>query len=152
MARETTAPQNAHRSRLQVRWSDQDLNHHVNNARTLTLIEEARVRAGRAWSGTTPDGGDEDSRVVRNLSVEFNRPINYQDDVDGDTMVDAQVWITRIGNTSYTVCHELLQDGAVCAYAEAVIVMLAKIERTPTPITSEIGAGLARFQDPSFSN
>ncbi|MBB1012843.1 acyl-CoA thioesterase, partial [Dietzia kunjamensis] len=28
---------------MPVRWSDQDLYHHVNHARMITLIEEARI-------------------------------------------------------------------------------------------------------------
>ena len=48
---------------IQVRWSDEDRYGHVNNARLLTLTEEARVRATRAWSGVTP--GRDVHRVVR---------------------------------------------------------------------------------------
>ena len=38
---------------LQLRWSDEDRYGHVNNARLLTLAEEARVRALAAWATTT---------------------------------------------------------------------------------------------------
>lgn len=30
---------------LPVRWSDQDVNGHVNNARVVTLLEELRIAA-----------------------------------------------------------------------------------------------------------
>src|SRR5699024_1295251 len=56
------APQNAFRCELQLRWSDQDLLGHVNNARTVTLAEEARVRADTAWFDDAAKVG---SRVVR---------------------------------------------------------------------------------------
>lgn len=33
---------------LALRWSDQDANGHLNNARIVTLMEESRVRFTRA--------------------------------------------------------------------------------------------------------
>lgn len=140
------APENAYRCSLQIRWSDQDLNRHVNNAKVLTLVEEARARAGRVWSGSNPDGGGGDPRVLRSLRTEFHSPLQYEEDISGDTMLDARVWVKSIGHTSYTVCHELLQKDQPCVYAEAVLVMLDKATLKPTPISEPIRARLTSFQ------
>lgn len=143
------APAGAHVSHLQLRWSDQVLHEHVDHVRVLTLIEEARIRAGRVWSGTTPDGGAAgESRVVRSQRIEYQRELAYRDDDDRSAAVEARVWISRIGTTSYTVCHELLQDGEVCVYAEAVIVMLSKESGTPSAISDSLRRDLQRFQHP----
>lgn len=136
----TQAPQNAFECNLQLRWSDQDLNGHVNNARVITLVEEARVLAGRIWSGTTPDGST--PRVVRKLDVRFDRAVEY------DSPLAARVWIAKINTTSYTVCHELLQDDQSCAYAEAVIVLLDGATRRPTRIPQSLRSNLLQFQAP----
>lgn len=142
------APARAYRCRLQLRWSDQLLHHHLDHVRILTLLEEARVRAGRVWSGTTPDGGGDggENRVVRTMSTEYLRELTYRD--DDDDVLEARVWIGRIGTTSYTVCHELVQDGRVGVYAEAVIVKLSKGNGKPTALTEELRRELLRFQHP----
>ncbi|MGO1531302.1 acyl-CoA thioesterase [Micrococcaceae sp. AOP34-BR2-30] len=142
------APVGAHVSQLQLRWSDQVLHDHVDHVRVLTLIEEARIRAGRVWSGTTPDGGAGPNRVVRSLRAEYQHELKYRDDGDGQTVIDARVWISRIGTTSYTVCHEIMQDERVCVYAEAVIVMLSKTDGAPTAIPQDIRRQLQRFAHP----
>lgn len=134
----TQAPQNAFECDLQVRWSDQDLNGHVNNARVITLIEEARVLAGKSWSGTTPDGMT--PKVVRKLDVSFDRAVEY-----GSALL-GRVWVTRVNNTSYIVCHELLQENRRCAYAEAVIVILDHSTGRPTPVPESLRKNLLRFQ------
>ena len=41
----SNAPKNALPIEIQLRWSDQDLLAHVNNATIMTLVEEARIRA-----------------------------------------------------------------------------------------------------------
>ncbi|MCR8675783.1 acyl-CoA thioesterase [Micrococcus sp. HG099] len=99
---------------IQVRWSDEDRYGHVNNARLLTLTEEARVRATRAWSGVTP--GRDVHRVVRAMEVQYEAPVVYGPELT------AKVWITRIGTSSYTLRHELWQDGRRCVLCDAVFV------------------------------
>lgn len=131
------APENCFTTVLDVRWSDQDLNGHVNNAQVLTLVEEARVRAVLSWSGTSPSPTT--PRVVRALNTLYDDELLY-----GSLL--ARVWISRIGTTSYTVCHELLQENRPCVYAEAVIVVLDRETRSPTPISTELRAQLEPHQ------
>ncbi|NLZ57310.1 MAG: acyl-CoA thioesterase [Corynebacterium sp.] len=131
------APENCFTTVLDVRWSDQDLNGHVNNAQVLTLVEEARVRAVLSWSGTSPDPTT--PRVVRALNTLYDDELLY-----GSLL--ARVWISRIGTTSYTVCHELFQENRPCVYAEAVIVVLDRETRSPTPISTELRAQLEPHQ------
>ena len=101
---------------IPVRWSDQDRNAHVNNAVVVTLIEEARIQAMRALIGSTPD--DALPRVVRSLAIDYLLPVHF------GRALEASVWITRLGNSSYTMRHVLSQAGRVCVQADAVIVQL----------------------------
>ncbi|MGO1193210.1 MAG: acyl-CoA thioesterase [Nesterenkonia sp.] len=122
------APQNAFHCELQLRWSDQDLLGHVNNARTVTLAEEARVRADTAWFGDAAKVG---SRVVRTQRIDFDAPIHY------GPPVQAAVWVSRIGRTSFTLIHDLWQQGHRCALIEAVMVDVDAQTGRPVPISDE---------------
>ncbi|MEU5839810.1 thioesterase family protein [Streptomyces diacarni] len=115
---------------VSVRWSDQDANGHVNNARILTLVEEGRIQAGNHWWGTTPD--ESSPRVVRAMNVDFRNAVHY----GPDTTMD--VWISRIGTTSYTVSHELFQQGHCCVSAQVVIVILDRDTRMPLALPETI--------------
>ena len=93
---------------LQLRWSDEDRYGHVNNARLLTLTEEARVRALAAWATTT--ASPDVQRVVRSMEVQYEAPVVY-----AGPEVTARVWILRIGRTSFTLRlgTPLVEDVAV---------------------------------------
>lgn len=131
------APANCFTTELDVRWSDQDLNGHVNNAQVITLVEEARVRAVLAWSGTSPSATT--PRVVRAVNTLYDEELNYG-------TVTARVWISRLGTTSYTVCHELVQEERPCVYSEVVIVVLDPQTRTPAPISPGLRTQLEQQQ------
>ncbi len=125
------APDNAFTCELQVRWSDQDVNEHVNNSRILTLTEEARVRAMRGWAGVVSD-----AFVVRALNVSFDYPIHY-----GPALV-ADVWVSRIGTTSFTVSHLLSQHGVRCAYVEATVVTIDRETKLSRPLSDHMRESL----------
>lgn len=127
----TEVPEHAFTCELQVRWSDQDVNEHVNNSRILTLTEEARVQATKAWTGAVPD-----ARVVRALNVSFEHPIHY-----GPQLI-AHVWISRIGTSSFTFSHTLSQDGVRCAYIEATVVTIDPETKQSRPLSDQLRAAL----------
>ncbi|MCF1711246.1 acyl-ACP thioesterase domain-containing protein [Corynebacterium argentoratense] len=54
---------------LELRWSDQDANHHVNNATIVTLLEEVRMRA--------PKDITDELRVVRTLEVRYDGELTF---------------------------------------------------------------------------
>ncbi|WP_053004743.1 thioesterase family protein [Kocuria sp. SM24M-10] len=105
-----------HRTVLPVRWSDQDLNRHVNNARVVTLIEEARLSAVAAWLGEDGVPDPARPRVVVSLSLDYLRPIDHGPELT------AHVWVARLGRSSYTVAYELRQHGRAAARARTVLV------------------------------
>ena len=86
-----------------IRWSDQDANGHVNNARIVTLLEEIRIAAYLDWLDSTPDSGF--PRVVRTLSVDYLRPVHHRGILTG------RLWVSRIGHSSFDMQHALVVVG-----------------------------------------
>ncbi len=102
---------------LQLRWSDEDALGHVNNARIVTLMEEARLRwtQPRGKSGRFPFG-----TVVASLKLDYLRPLHYQ-----PTML-IQLSVVRIGTKSFTLRHVGFQDGQRVFDGTTVMVPLAE--------------------------
>ena len=131
----SNAPQHAQEILIELRWSDQDLMGILNNAKLMTLVEEARVRSLDALLAQIDWSGSVDA-VLRKVETDFLRPVHYKD------AVKVLVWVSKIGNTSYTVQHELIQDGQVCMAVEAVVVLFDAENQAPQPIPDEVRAVL----------
>lgn len=104
------------RARVLVRWSDQDINGHVNNARVATLLEEARIQWRRHAASTA--AATETTTLVASLTLHYRRPIEFGLDVDVD------IWVVRIGSRSYTMGYAGYQDGHLVLDASTVMVSL----------------------------
>ena len=130
----SNAPSNALTIEIQLRWSDQDLLAHVNNATIMTLVEEARIRALHQLQKQAQWDGPLDM-VLRTAQTEFLRPVMYE------PSVTVNVWVSRIGNTSYVLQHELIQNGEICVTVEAVVVVFDSNKQAPMPIPDPIRAG-----------
>lgn len=124
---------------LDVRWSDQDRYGHVNNVRALTLTEEARVRALTAWGETRRDV----HRVVRAMTTEYEAPLHYGPELT------ARVWVTEIGRSSYTLRHELWQEGRCCVRCDAVMVHIDAETSRPLPHDDDVRARLEAARRPT---
>ena len=100
---------------LQVRWGDSDRLGHVNNTRFVEYLQEGRVQFLNAVLGGSEARG---AAVVRKLTTDFLHPI-----LDDSGPLTIELWITRVGTTSYGVRHVVTdRDGTVCADAEALMV------------------------------
>ena len=97
-----------------LRWSDLDAYGHVNNARMLSLLEEARIQA--FWvSSDTPEHavgastavidatpGASTITLIARQEVEYLAPIPYQ-----RQPLDIELWIGYMGGASLDVCYEV---------------------------------------------
>lgn len=101
---------------LQLRWSDQDALGHVNNARIVTLMEEARIRWTREDGKT---GRFEFGTVVASIQVDYLRPLYYQPEML------IRMGITRIGTKSFSVRGIGYQEGHPVFDSTTVMVPLA---------------------------
>ncbi|GIL27639.1 acyl-CoA thioesterase [Actinocatenispora comari] len=99
-----------------VRWSDLDAFGHVNNARFLTLYEEARAAlmflAARAEGLTTLEAGT----VIARHEVDYLRPVDFGEPVR------IELWLAEIRNASFRVSYELFDAGRLASRATSVLV------------------------------
>ncbi|TQD48231.1 acyl-CoA thioesterase [Marilutibacter aestuarii] len=107
---------------MSVRWNDLDAFNHVNNARYLTYLEEARLR----WMMGLPGLGldDDVAPVVAAAHVNYRRPIEWPGEVD------IELFVERMGNTSVSIGHRIVaaRDHGVL-YCDGHVV-LVWIDRT----------------------
>jgi acyl-CoA thioester hydrolase len=99
-----------------LRWSDLDAYGHVNNARFLTLYEEARVAmmfVGARAAGLT---SFEDGVVVSPHEVDYLRPIDYGDPVR------IEMWIEELRASRFTVCYEMFDGEVLASRARSILV------------------------------
>jgi acyl-CoA thioester hydrolase len=99
-----------------LRWSDMDAYGHVNNARFLTLYEEARVAlffTGAREMGLT---SFEDGIVISRHEVDYLRPVDYGDPVR------IELWVSEVRPSRFTVSYELIDREAVASRALSVCV------------------------------
>src|SRR4051794_35770161 len=91
-----------------LRWSDMDAYGHVNNARFLTLYEEARVAmfftGARAYGLTSFEEGI----VIARHEIDYLRQVSFEDPVR------VELWISELRAARFTVNYELF-DGIVLA-------------------------------------
>ena len=99
-----------------VRWSDMDAYGHVNNARFLTLYEEARVAMfflGARSHGLT---SFEEGIVIARHEIDYLRPVDY------GHPVRIEMWISQLRAASFTVSYEMFDDGVLASRAKSVCV------------------------------
>jgi acyl-CoA thioester hydrolase len=123
-----------HEHPVQLRWSDPDSLGHVNHARALGLIEDARL----AMNDGALAGG---SIILARLEVDYLRQLYYR---VGERPVVSS-WVTRIGTKSVTVRQELIQDGEVAIRADGVLVMFDFTTGTSRPLTDEERAHWTKY-------
>ncbi|WP_346622859.1 thioesterase family protein [Blastococcus montanus] len=100
-----------HEHPVRLRWSDPDMLGHVNHARALSLLEDARLALGDDHTG----GG----LILARLGVDYLRQLYYR--VGEELCVHS--WVTRMGTKSFTMRQELAQDGEVAIRADVVLVV-----------------------------
>jgi acyl-CoA thioester hydrolase len=118
-----------YQSKQYVRWDDLDAFGHVNNAVYLTYAQEARF----AWSGIL-------EMVVARAEVDFIAPI-----YDGDTFLDIELWVSAIGNSSFTMTYELKMKGEVVARVKTVQVTVDMSTKKSSPISDEQRLFLTKY-------
>lgn len=118
-----------YQSKQYVRWDDLDAFGHVNNAVYLTYAQEARF----AWSGIL-------EMVVARAEVDFIAPI-----YDGDTLLDIELWVSAIGNSSFTMTYEIKMKGEVVARVKTVQVTVDMSTKKSSPMSDEQRAFLTKY-------
>ena len=118
-----------YQSKQYVRWDDLDAFGHVNNAVYLTYAQEARF----AWSGIL-------EMVVARAEVDFIAPI-----YDGDTFLDIELWVSAIGNSSFTMTYEIKMKGELVARVKTVQVTVDMGTKKSSPISDDQRVFLTKY-------
>ncbi len=99
---------------LDIRYRDLDTLGHVNNAVYLTYFEYARLKIFHDWF----TGENEPDFVIARAEVDFIKPIFIG-------RVEVDVKVVHIGNTSFTLEYEILNEqGEICARGKTVQVLV----------------------------
>ena len=144
-----------------LRWSDLDAYGHVNNARMLSLLEEARIQAfwvsddtsehavGASTAVLDASPGSNTVTLIARQEVEYLAPIPYQ-----RQPLDIELWIGHMGGASLDVCYEVFSPADVeprVLYTRAVttiVVVDAATERPRRISDSERAAWEPYAEDP----
>ncbi len=124
-----------HEHPVQLRWSDPDSLGHVNHARALSLIEDARLAMVDGPGGSV---------ILARLEVDYLRQLYYR----AGERPSVSSWVTRIGTKSLTLRQELVQDGEVAIRADVVLVMFDFATDTSRPLTDDERAHWTRYLEP----
>jgi acyl-CoA thioester hydrolase len=93
-----------------------DVYGHVNNARFLTLYEEARVAL--LFLGAREHGirSFEDGIVISRHEVDYLRPVDYADPVR------IELWVEELRPSRFVIAYELFDKDTVASRARSVCV------------------------------
>ena len=133
-----------HTAKVHVRWDDLDAFGHINNAKYLTYVQEARVDFtwfSRQKNGKSPLLAD---MVVARAEVDYIEPI-----YDGGMEVDCQIWITRIGNASFEMVYEIIHKGVIRARVKTTQVAVSVETKRSRPLSDEEREFLAEYLEES---
>jgi acyl-CoA thioester hydrolase len=119
-----------HEHLIQLRWSDPDTYGHVNHARALSLLEDARLLMASEGPGVVAGRPD---IILARLEVDYLRQLYYR---PGERLC-VRSWLTRVGTKSFTMRQELIQDDQAAIRLDAVLVLFDITTDSSRPMTDE---------------
>ena len=121
-----------HTSKQLIRWADLDEFGHVNNAAYAIYMQEAKgdmVWYSRERAGKKPILYQ---MVIAKLEVDYIAPIHKS-----GSEVEVDVWVEKIGNSSFVFAYEIRFEGIVRAKGKTVQVAVDEAEEKSRPLTTE---------------
>ncbi|CAE1134564.1 thioesterase [Xanthomonas arboricola] len=104
---------------ISVRWRDMDSMGHVNNAKYISYLEEARVRWMLGVQGVAMT--DRIAPVVAATNVNYKRPLVWPNDIL------VELFVERLGSSSITIGHRILDqkdEGVLYSDGNVVVVWI----------------------------
>jgi acyl-CoA thioester hydrolase len=120
---------------------------HLNHARLLGLVEDARMALLAQAPGGSVDGAPSARGVIlARLEVDYLAQVRYR----VDEVLPVESWVVRLGGKSMTMRQELSQGGAVVLRADAFCVMFDYDADASRPIADDERAFWGRYlEEPS---
>ncbi|MDV2475990.1 acyl-CoA thioesterase [Rhodococcus zopfii] len=108
------AEQFGFRTEVVVRWSDMDAFQHVNHARMVTLLEEARI----PWlfADGRPTVNLRDGAVIADLHVRYRGQLRHE-----DSPLDVVMWTEQVRAVDFTIGYEVRPGGAPVDTPPAIV-------------------------------
>jgi len=99
---------------VEVRWSDMDAFQHINHARMVTLLEEARI----PWlfADGRPTVNLREGAVIADLHVRYRGQLRHE-----DSPLDVLMWIERVRAVDFTIGYEVRPGGAPADATASVV-------------------------------
>lgn len=123
-----------------IRWGDLDAMGHVNNANYLTIAQEARFE----WSFTQHHAKGElpgiMDMVVARAEVDFFKGITV-----GGFFVDVELWVEKIGTSSFVMAYEISNKGELCARVKTVQVAVDESAAKSRPLADSERSFLEQY-------
>ena len=116
---------------IPLRWSDLDAFNHVNNARYLTFLEQARIE----WFDTLdePWVTADSAPVVASVTLNYKRPIEYP------ASVFVELFTEKLGNSSVVIGHRIVgEDGTLHCDGHVVAVWVDRRSGKPVPLPAGV--------------
>ena len=114
-----------------VRWDDIDAFGHVNNAKYLTYIQEARFQWAYFHYAAKGEKPTLIEMVVARNEIDYLVPI-----YEGGRFYDINLWVDSIGSTSFVVGYEMVgTDGVIHAKMKSIQVLVSLETKKSRPIT-----------------
>lgn len=142
-----TRPQIGYTARVSVRWSDMDAFAHINHARMVTLLEEARID----WLLSEENANESliKSALIANVNIAYKKPLRHS-----DSPLNITLWFDRVRSVDFTIGYEVRAadaptDSAPEVVATTQMAMVDVGSETLRRITAEEKAYLARWTRPS---
>jgi acyl-CoA thioester hydrolase len=126
---------------IEVRYGDLDAQQHVNNAKYLTYMEQARMaylqHLGLWDGGSFADLG----MIVAEIEISYRAPIHFS------LPVRVGMRVNRLGNKSMILEYRLenAQDGSLFATATSVQVAYDYRENKSIPVPEKWRTSIAKF-------
>lgn len=112
------------------RFSDIDGMGHVNNTRVIDLFEQGRRDIVKLF---IPDLDIKKWKlIVVNININFLDQIYYSDSVFVETRIQ------RIGNSSFTLAHQVIQNDKVCAKGTIDMVHFDFVQQKAVSIPDDV--------------
>lgn len=121
---------------IPVRWSDQDVNQHVNNAMYFTYFEQTRIEWLKRQPAVTRANGE--GIVVAKASCDYLKPIPYPE------TLEIRMYAGRVGRASFTTLYEIFGADRTAKYAEgeAVLVWVDRAAGKSQPLPDDLRSTL----------
>jgi acyl-CoA thioester hydrolase len=124
-----------------VRFDDLDSYGHVNNVTFVEYLQEARIDFAHRFLADTM--APHEGSVVAHQSIDYLRPVPFRTEP-----LDVEVWVTRIGRSSFDLAYDVRDSTAVFARATGILVAYDVAAQEPRPLTDAEHSALTKFIEP----